>query len=203
MIIIKDVEQGSEQWHQLRTGVVTASNFSNIITAVKGDYSKSADKYMIKLIAQQLTGEIDETYSSASMDRGSEMEAEARSWYEFTQGEKVEQVGFVFKDERKLIGCSPDGMMNEKTLEIKCVIGSTMVTYLLADETYIVNQYKQQTQGSLFVTGFDQCDLLIYHPSFNQTLITVKRDDEYIRKMEMAIARFLKEMDEKIKRIKK
>ena len=203
MIIIKDVEQGSEQWHQLRTGVVTASNFSNIMTAVKGDYSKSADKYMIKLIAQTLTGEIDETYSNANMDRGVIMEAEARSWYEFTQSETVEQVGFVFRDERKLVGCSPDGLMRDKTLEIKCVIGSTMVTYLLADETYIVNQYKQQVQGSLFVTGFSQCDLLIYHPAFNPIRIAVKRDDEYIRQIEISLARFLKEMNQKIERITK
>tara|TARA_Y100000310_G_C20412515_1_gene682722 strand:- start:178 stop:786 length:609 start_codon:yes stop_codon:yes gene_type:complete len=202
MIVINDVDQNTQEWLELRAGVVTASNFHKLISAAKGDYSKQADKYAIKLIAEKLTGEIDETYSNAAMERGIIMEEEARDWYALA-GNKVEQVGLIFKDDRKLVGCSPDGCGEVKGLEIKCVIGSTMVAYLLGSEESIVNEYKQQIQGSMFVTGFQSWDLLIYHPSFDPLLITVQRDDLYIRKIEIAIARFLKDMNEKIERITK
>lgn len=201
MIIVEDVEQGTDEWRKLKTGVISASNFHKIISAVKGEYSKSADKYAIKLIAEKLTGEIDDTYSNAVMERGVVVEIEARNWYSISH--QVRQVGFVFKDDRKLVGCSPDGLMEGKGVEIKCVIGSTMVDYLLGSEEFIVNEYKQQIQSSMFITGFNVWDLLIYHPNFDPILIEVPRDNEYIRKMEICVARLLKDIKEKIARIRK
>jgi putative phage-type endonuclease len=202
MIIVSDIQQGTDEWKQLRAGVITASKLHNVISAVRGDYSKSADKYAIKLIAEKLTGEIDEEYSNPFMERGITMEEEARNWYEFTTGREVRQVGFIFKDDQHLVGCSPDGLMDDRGLEVKCVIGSTMVSYLLGSEETVINEYKQQIQGSMYVTGLSLWDLVIYHPCFDPILITVKRDDEYIRCIEIAIARLLREINEKIERIK-
>ena len=203
MIIIDDIEQGTPEWKLLKAGVISASNLHKIISAVNGEYSKQADKYVIKLISERLTGEVDDDYTNAYMERGREMEAEARDWYRMTHSEAVRQVGFVFRDESRLVGCSPDGLMEDRGFETKCVIGSTMVSYLLGDEQSIVNEYKQQVQGGMWITGFDYWELLIYHPSFDPLLITVKRDDYYCRKIEMAVARTLKDMNDKIKRLGK
>jgi putative phage-type endonuclease len=202
MKIINDLQQGTDEWKKLRAGVITASKLHNVISAVRGDYSKSAGKYAIKLISERITGEIDGEYSNSTMERGIIMEEEARNWYEFNTGREVRQVGFIFKDDQRLVGCSPDGLMEDRGLEIKCVIGSTMVTYLLGSEESIVNEYKQQIQGSMYVTGLSLWDLVVYHPCFDPILITVQRDDEYIRCIEIAIARLLREIDEIIKRIK-
>jgi len=78
MIIVDDIEQRSQEWKDLKAGVVSASNFHKIISAVKGDYSKQADEYAIKLISEKLTGEIEETYSSGHMKNGTIMEVTGR-----------------------------------------------------------------------------------------------------------------------------
>jgi len=53
MQIIRDIEQGSEAWLQLRLGVATASNFDKIITA-GGKESATLPKYALELATQCL-----------------------------------------------------------------------------------------------------------------------------------------------------
>ena len=50
-----DVEQGSKEWHELRSGMPTASGFSKILTS-KGDPSKSMEGYANSLAAEQFSG---------------------------------------------------------------------------------------------------------------------------------------------------
>jgi len=197
-MLIVDCLQGSPEWFAARLGIPTSSEFSKIITLAKGDYSKSTSSYMHKLIAEKITGKEATGFMSDWMERGKEMEEEARSWYEFTQDVKVEQVGFVYKDDRKLLGCSPDGLM-DIGLEIKCPSPGVMVSYML--DKKLPREYVPQVQGSMFVTGFAGWDFLVYHPDFEPMLITVKRDDDYISKMEMHLHKFNTEMAEKLKRI--
>ena len=46
MNIIFDIEQGSDEWHALRAGKPTASEFSKLVTS-KGEPSKSMADYAI------------------------------------------------------------------------------------------------------------------------------------------------------------
>jgi len=156
---------------------------------------------MHKLIAESLTGKEATGFMSEWMERGKEMEEEARLWYEFTQGVDVQRIGFIYRDDRKEAGCSPDGLMDGKGLEIKCVAPGTMVTYLLNGD--IPREYIPQVQGSMWVTGHQEWDFLAYHPDFDPLLITVNRDKEYISRMEMHIAKFNKERQEKLTRLLK
>lgn len=198
-MIIVDCDQGSEAWYQARLGVPTSSEFSKIITPAKGGYSTQAVAYMHKLIAEALTGKEATGFMSDWMERGKEMEEEARLWYELTQGVEVQRVGFIYRDERKDTGCSPDGLLESKGLEIKCVAPGTMVTYLLNGD--IPREYVPQVQGSMWVTGLPEWDFLAYHPDFDPMLIPVKRDNDYISKMEMHIAKFNKERAEKLEKL--
>lgn len=198
-MIILDLEQGSKEWHDARLGVATSSEFSKIITPAKGDYSSQASGYMNKLIAETITGKEASGFMSDWMERGREMEEEARSWYSFTQGVEVKQVGFVYRDERKLIGCSPDGLMERKGFEIKCPSPGIMVSYMLNGD--LPREYIPQVQGSMFVTGLQEWDFMAYHPDFDPLLMTVKRDDEYISKLEKYIHKFTTEMQDKLSRL--
>src|SRR3990167_4188458 len=195
-MIIVDVIQGTPEWMACRLGIPTASEFSNIITPAKGDYSKSATTYMHKLIAESLTGKEATGFMSDWMERGVEMEAEARSWYEFTRNATVRQVGFCYRDDRKDCGCSPDGLLDDRGLEIKCRSPGVMVGHLLDGGMGIGDI--PQVQGGMMVTGLQFWDFLLYHPDFEPMLITVKRDNEYISKLEMYLARFNKERIEKL-----
>jgi hypothetical protein len=50
MAIIHTCDQGSAEWFARRLGIPTASEFDRIITAAKGDLSKSASKYAQALV---------------------------------------------------------------------------------------------------------------------------------------------------------
>ncbi|KKL86830.1 hypothetical protein LCGC14_1940760, partial [marine sediment metagenome] len=79
MIIHSDIIQGSDEWYKIRLGKVTASNFSKVLAKGQG---KTRKAYMLKLAAERLTGESQESYSNGSMDWGTEHEDEARRHYE-------------------------------------------------------------------------------------------------------------------------
>lgn len=206
MIVISDIEQGTAEWRMLKLGVPSAGRFGDIITPSKGDYSKSADRYMLQLIAEKITNKPTETYSNGNMEKGIEMEAEAREWFVLTQNKDVRQVGFIYRDERKLIGCSPDGIiyddgiMDDEGIEIKRPASSTMVQYLLDGTLPLI--YKPQIQGSMFITGFKHWYFLAYHEDFtNPLLLLINRDDEYISKMEKHLHKFTTDLTSKLKKV--
>jgi putative phage-type endonuclease len=173
---IIDVKQGTPEWLQVRLGIPTASNFDKLITT-KGAPSKQAMKYIYKLAGEKVCGMQEEGYSNANMERGVEMEAEARMFYELTTGEVVEQVGFCLHEDG--YGCSPDGFVGEDGLiEIKCPTISVHVGYLIGKE--LPDDYFQQVQGQLMVTGRKWCDFLSYYPGIKPFLIRVKRDEPFI-----------------------
>ena len=114
---IINVEQGSEEWLRARLGVPTASCYSKLITT-QGKRSAQAEGYINELIGQRITGEIPETFKSEAMERGNELEPQARAYYELVTDNDVEEVGLILNDIGA--GCSPDGLIGDDGgLEIK------------------------------------------------------------------------------------
>ena len=110
-MLILDCEQGSEEWHKARAGIVTASEMKKIYTGT-GKASTQAEVYMQTLLAEWRIGGPVESYSNQWMEEGKEREADARNTYAFESGQKVVSVGFVYADERKLMGSF--GFLTEK-----------------------------------------------------------------------------------------
>ena len=73
------IEQGSEEWHQQRLGKITASRVSDVMAKTKTGYGASRKNYMMELLCQRLTGSREEGFTSAAMQRGTELEPLARS----------------------------------------------------------------------------------------------------------------------------
>ena len=71
--------------------------------------SKGRKDYMIKLIAERMTGLPDDSYSNGAMDWGTATEPFAREYYALVNDVPVRQVGFVERDEDT--GCSPVGLV--------------------------------------------------------------------------------------------
>ena len=174
-MIIVPGEQGTPEWHQMRAGNPGASNFDKIITGA-GQRSKQTTVYLYQLAGELISGP-EGGFSSYHMQRGIEMESEAREFYEFTTGNKVEQVSMCFKDERRRYHCSPDGLMSDigRGLEIKCPKLSTHVKYLLNKK--LPTEYYVQVQGSMLVTGYKAWDFLSYYPGMPPLLLTISRDN--------------------------
>jgi len=185
-----NVEQGSDEWYQARLGIPTSSAFDKIITPT-GKLSASSVDYRNILLAEYLDGPR-ESYSTDAMLRGQELEPEARRLYEFTTGNQVEQVGLVYKDKEKLVSCSPDGLVGDGGIEIKCPLVHTHIGYLLGNE--LPKKYKQQVQGSLWVTGQKWWDFMSYFPGKPPLIVRVERDEPYIELIDKCMNTFISEL---------
>lgn len=190
---IIDCVQGSQQWLDLRVGVLTASKMDRILTPKTRKPSTQATKLAYEMLAEQVLGRSLNDASSGFMERGSEMEAEARAWYEFERDVDVVQVGLVLRDDER-VGCSPDGLVGEDGgVEIKCPSAAVHMGYLLDGPG---DDYYCQVQGSLWVTGRKWWDLVSYTPGFPTVCLRFQRDEEFIGALSAATETFLSNLDE-------
>jgi putative phage-type endonuclease len=189
-MIILDIEQYSEEWFAERSNKPTASNFDKIVTS-KGEPSKQSTNYLYQLAGEGITGIKTETYQSPIMQRGLEMEAEAKNLFRFAIGE-VKEVGLIYPDEEKKYSCSPDGFLEDAGLEIKCPLIHTHVSYLLSQK--LPTEYVQQVQGSMLVTGFKKWFFMSYYPALPPLIIEVKRDEKFIDKLRIELDSFCNEL---------
>ncbi len=194
-MIILDCEQHSDEWFNARLGIPTGSCFDKIITSQ--DKPASGQKtYMNELLAEWLVGAPVDTYTSVWMERGNELENEARSYYEFKSDNPVKQVGLVFKNDKNLVSCSPDGLIDGVGgLEIKCPKANTQIEYLLTQK--LPAKYVPQVQGSMWITEREWWDFLSYHPDMPPLLVRVYRDDNFINSLETKVNKFIETMLEK------
>lgn len=203
MEIIRDIEQGSQEWLDLRLGKVTASKFSDVISKGRGTApSKTRHSYMMQLVAERVTGLQQDSFTNSAMEWGNETEPQARAMYELNSGNEVEEVAFILHDE--FIGVSPDGLAGKDgLLEIKCPKTTTQLERYLKGE--FPSTYKAQVQGQLWVSEREWCDFVSFDPRIagpsSYFCIRVERDEEYIKDLESKIAIFLGEMNEMIKRL--
>lgn len=180
---IINCEQGTDEWLYIRRGIATASNFSKIITTA-GALSKSINEYAFQLASETVTNLQDESYISVDMQRGNDLEPEAREFYQQETLSLVRQVGFM---KCGFYGYSPDGLIGEDGLiEIKCPKQNTHTKYLFNNK--LPSEYLAQVQGGLFVSGRKWCDFISYHPNFIEDKkmfkVRVYRDDKFITLLE-------------------
>ena len=81
VIVLDDVEQGSEEWFAARIGIPSASVFDKIIGS-QGKLSTQQQKLIYQLAGERITGEKEESYTNGAMQRGTELEPEARECFE-------------------------------------------------------------------------------------------------------------------------
>ena len=75
---IHDMEQGTLEWMTIRIGIPTASRFDSLLTPKTRKPSGGRPRHRAELLAEWLLGQPLEWGTSAWMDRGTEMEGEAR-----------------------------------------------------------------------------------------------------------------------------
>lgn len=203
MEVIKDIQQGSDEWLKLRLGMITASRMGDLMSNGRGSApSKTAESYMIELIAERLTGESKPFFENYAMKWGTETEPQARAMFELMEGVDVEEVAFIKRDE--FIGVSPDGLIDDDGMfEIKCPNTSTQIKRFF-DNDYS-SDYSAQIQAQLWVAERDYCQFLSFDPRINTEasylLTKVYRDDDYIKKMETKTAQFIETMQEMLTKL--
>ena len=195
---IHDVVQGTTAWAALRAGIPTASEFEKIVTP-KGEPSASAHKYMCKLLAERISGQPIDGFTSEWMARGSEMEHKAVEAWEFVSDCTTERIGFVTTDDGKA-GASPDRLIVERPaeiMEVKCPSLPVHVQYLLAAAGKgIDKEYKIQTQGQLFICEKEINTLISFHPDIKGAEVRLNRDEVFITTLQKRLAEFIAVLEE-------
>ena len=199
------IEQGSPEWFALRSGKVTASRVADILAKTKTGPSASRQNYLIELALQRTTGIIQESYTNAAMEWGTQTEPQARVAYEVNTNNFVDQVAFIDHPNIAWFGCSPDGLVSDRGLvEIMCPNSATHWEYFKSKEP--PKKYFIQMQAQMAVSGRDWCDFISFDPRMpdrSQLLIAqVPRDSEFILFMEAEIKQFLSEVEVEVNLMK-
>jgi putative phage-type endonuclease len=199
------IPHGTPEWFAARLGKLTASRIADALARTKSGWGASRANYMAELVAERLTGVPADGYVSAAMQRGTEMEPEARAAYEFRHGVDVEPGGFVPHPQIADAGASPDGLVGTGGLiEIKCPHTSTHIETLLGAP--IAQRYVMQMQWQMACTGRAWCDFVSYDPRLPEAMrlhvTRVARDDALIETIEKDVLEFLSEIAAKVEALR-
>lgn len=202
IVIERDFEQGSQEWHDARLGNMGATGLKKIITS-EGDRSESREKYMWELAEEVISGQKVSNFQTYWTKRGLELEPEARQVFEGITGLEVEEVAMIYPNNKKECHISPDGIMEDlkKGLEIKCLSLEVFSKYRDADK--LPTEFKLQIQDSLAVTGWDSWFFFLYYPELSPMLLEIKRDEEFIKLIKVEKIMFLRELNKLIERLRK
>ena len=190
------MEQRTEEWFAARLGKVTASRVADVLAKIKSGESASRKNYKMELVVQRLTNKVGESFTNAAMEWGTEQEPFARMAYEAHTGTFVKEEGFVDHPTIEGFGCSPDGIVGEGLIEIKCPNTATHIETVL--ENKAPSKYIPQMQCQMACTGAKWCDFVSFDPRVPDDLqlfvVRVDRDQEYIDAMEVEVKQFLSEV---------
>ncbi len=205
MIVFDHVEQGTDEWHEMRRGVITASRFKDVMSKGRGDApSKTRQSYMLELAAESLTGNVEHFEPNKYMQWGTEKEPEAKSMYELITDNEVSEVAFI-KHDTLNCGVSPDGLVNDNGgLEIKCPKTTTQIETFLSGK--MPSQHKAQVQGCMWVTEREWWDFVSFDPRIvgesSFFTVRVERDEDYIANLAEQISLFDEELQQLITKLR-
>lgn len=200
MEIHKDLEQRTDEWYELRRKYpLTASNAQAI-----GNNGKGLETLVWSVLADKYSFADKENITNKDMERGVELEAQARAIYELETGNTVTEVGFVTNEKvSPVCGASPDGIVGDDgLLEIKCFDDAKHFKYAV-NGLEIESQYEWQVQMQMLVTERKWCDFVAYNPNYKKSLL-VKRIEADEEKQKQIIeglgigAKLIKEIESKL-----
>lgn len=199
------IEQGTEAWHQMRLGKITASRIADVISQVKVGEAAGRANYRTELVLERLNNKPSkEAYTNAHMERGIELEPIARAWYEVERATFVKQVAFIDHPTIAMSGASPDGIVDDGLIEIKCPMDKTHYNYLLDDK--VPAKYIPQMAWQMACTHSKWVDFVSFCPEFPKDMqLFIKRyarDDAYIAELEEKVVEFNDEVEQAITRLK-
>lgn len=133
MRIYRNIDQRTEEWHELRKGKVTGTLLGKILSS-RADVRDNA--FYEKLAERLSTATAAEAQEDA-MSRGVRLEDEAISEFERRTGKGTERVGFVESSFSSWSGYSPDAIVvpkgrrkasgYEEDVEVKCLFSTNHV----------------------------------------------------------------------------
>ena len=198
------MEQRTDAWFDARLGKVTASRVADVMARTKTGMSASRQAYLDQLVVEIITGTRADSFSSTAMQWGVDTEPLARAAYEARIGELVDETGFHVHPRIEQSGASPDGLIGEGLIEIKCPSPTTHIEYLVSKK--VPTKYVHQMQWQMACLGRPWCDFLSYDPrmprELQMFLVRVDRDDVHIKALETEVEVFLDELNQRVTQLR-
>lgn len=180
-IIELTMDQGTIEWHEARSGIVTSTKLKQAI----GNEGPQ-QTLMYQLISERMAQQVFDDFSTAAMAHGNDTEDMAREVASEATGKSFEKIGMLLSPIIKGFGISPDGVhrVDGKIvggIEIKCPNSKAHVEYFMNGE--IPKIYQAQMLAPFLLSDdirewtFMSYDYRNY--SFPEFYITVKRDGIY------------------------
>jgi len=193
-------------WLAMRAGKFTGSDFYLFMSLLKkGELTDTAESKLYEKVLANF-GDYPENITSMAMERGTELEPEARAEYIAETFNDVQEVGFVDYESLRA-GCSPDGVVyyttniiNDEIWEDGQIKKIKPKKYICIDRTVIDKiieikcpgiknyikmakgkipmQYLVQMQYNMLITGAKSCDFVIYHPNMRLVIKNIKPDEQ-------------------------
>lgn len=192
---IKNVEQRTKEWFEMRLGVITGSRCANV-------FKSNNLTFVDELIAERLSGEIVESPTTGAMMHGIMMEPIALDAYKERTGNDAREIGFVIHDRHDWLAISPDALVYENDVpiggvEIKCPSTKKHVEYIRQGK--VPAQYKSQVMHYMIVIETLQwVDFVSFDPRIQKNLFIfrVNRNDPQVEMdLEMRKQSYLKFWD--------
>jgi hypothetical protein len=204
IIPISEVKQNTPQWHLLRLGIPTSSQFSRILTT-SGKRSASWQGYVDELAIEKLSGTVN-TFETWQMRLGHKQEPMARWLYGQMNCVEVQEIAFIFRDERRRVGSSTDGLVgNSGIFEAKGGEGKTHLERLrkyrankVKFEESFIKEHFCQCQGELYVADREWVDLFAYFPGMQPLEFRVYRDENWIKTLDFELEYFYNDLADAI-----
>lgn len=195
--MLAELKQGSAEWLAARCGSLGASAVHESIARTKTGWGASRANIRVRLVAERLTGQPQDTFQNAAMAWGNEQEANARAAYAFLQSALVQEVGIYKHPSIDWTHASPDGLAEcNGLIEIKCPNTATHIETLKSQS--IAGKYITQMNWQMACTGRDWCDFVSFDPRMPDDLQfwckRIDRDDKAIAELEEQVAEFLAEV---------
>lgn len=191
LTVYREVEQRSDEWAELRRGIVTASNVGQLLTATRrvaaNDYSRGLTAL---LVAERITGHTEPTFVNADMWRGIEDEPRAIEKYAEHYKVPVEPCGFMVRDfGGQVLGFSPDGLVGDDGLvEVKSRRQKKHLLTILNDA--VPDENMAQIQAGLLVSGRNWCDYISYCGGMPMWVKRIKPDADWFAAITAAVLAF-------------
>jgi hypothetical protein len=201
--IFDSLLQGSEEWLSVRSGIITASQMHKAMTSnLKIANNETSRSFLNELASQRITGRVEPSVITASMQRGHEDEPFARIYYNDNYG-AVTEAGFILNTSLGIpIGYSPDGLVGEDGLiEIKSKSPKLHMDVLIRRS--VPEEHVIQCQMGLLVSGRKWIDFISYSAGMPMITIRMDRDEDVISAIKFVAVDFDRRVDERVEEYEK
>lgn len=152
MLKLHEVQQGTSEWHDLRAGKYTGSSAHKVLKYGAIEYSLTDQ------------GEFGGNWYTR---RGHILEEEAIELYEAIKKTTVQRPGFVTNSRYPNCGYSPDGLLDDRVIEVKCF---NEAKHLQLYKGNVPLEVLAQIYFGMLICERKLANLIIYNPELEPKL---------------------------------